>query len=294
RFAGWGAAAACVLLAAGVFLHMNRQREDVLLTASSQNEEIVEVTAFTDLTETTTQTAATTSSAPVSDQRTPDTGTGQTGVTPAVTYDTQGILPPQTTPDGSAAITTAATITTTVTTETTAAPVSYPASVPVLAANGDQAGTLAEAVQFSHSAGADAVQRYLNGSEPVITLGSGQKDADTVSRILQEPEMLRIRWQTGSGCWEEYGIESAVLGKDGVLRLGICMYTGEPDAEQTDWVYETALIWEAGALPPVRDVQITLRYFTEETDSETGFPGITQWRAFDSQIQDDLKIEIQQ
>ncbi len=176
-------------------------------------------------------------------------------------------------------------------TATSAVPVTYPASVQVLAANGDMSGTLGSAVQYSQISGADAVQRYLNGTEPVITLGSGQKDADTVQRILRQPEMLRIRWQTDSGCWEEYGIESAVLGRDGVLRITLCMYTSDADAEKTDWIYETALIWDTGALPPVQDVQLELRYYTEGNDPGGG---IAQWLAFDSRIMDDIEIEIEQ
>jgi len=288
RYAGLGAAAACMLLASGVILHLHRQKEDVLFTASSQNDEIVEMTAGTTLTESET-TVTSTDTAPAVPQT---TAADATDTVPVQTETQMLIQNPETMqpPDS-----TASTVTTTETvTETTAAPVTYPAQVPVLAANGDQAGTLAKSVQISRISGADAVQRFLNGSDPVMTLGSGQKDAETVQRIMQSPELLRIRWQTDSGCWEEYGIESAVLGKDGILRMTVCMYTGAPDENPEPWVYETALIWDTGALPPIRDVQLDLQYYTETADPETGIPGITEWLAFDSRIQNDLAIEIQQ
>ncbi len=52
RFAGWGAAAACLLLAAGVFLRIRGNREEPLFTASSQNDEIAEVTVTDEQTDT--------------------------------------------------------------------------------------------------------------------------------------------------------------------------------------------------------------------------------------------------
>ena len=304
RLAGWIAAAACFVMIAGAALH-TRFYDPGLVMPSSQINEIVEVTVSQtedtlNVMAQTTTTAFTVTSQPESSESLTDADTGtapaDTGVpdddTPAVTTGAQQTDIPE-------SQTTVSSTTTVQTTSTTAAQ-TYAARVPVLVGMGDDSGQLRHADGSDFTVGESsyeivtdraAIQQYLDGSEPVVMLGDGQKSADVTAQIMENCGMIRVRWQTERPWWEEYGIQSAQIDSSGVLKLQICMYSGLIDPIPDDpWVYETALLYENGTLPPVTDVQVTLQYYQEGISELTGQLDIVQWLLFNSVLNDDLYI----
>lgn len=293
---GWAAAAACVLLMTGAILHF-RQDDGDLVMAPSVPEQIVEVTG-TEQSETTAVSAATTATEPT------DLPQQSTVPVPTVVVTGEGTTPdPASLPD--APQTEAAPVTEPPEPETqpliTTTAVTYAENVPVLIAMADDAGVLTHAdgssfahgeCTWEHLTDAAEIDGYLNGERPVVTLGSGQKSEEITARIQQNVSMLRIRWQTNDAKWESYGVQYVRLDETGVLHLHIAMYSDGTPQPEADWIYETALLYEAGTLPPVTDVDLQLLYFEDEPDTEFGLPGIAEWIAYISSLPDDVDIHV--
>lgn len=292
---GWAAAAACVLLMAGAILHF-QQDDSGFVTAPSVPEQICEITG-TEPAKTTARTAETTAAgttyAPQQNTapKQPGAVSGDgTAPQPAPEQNTQTEAAPATEPDTTEALP-----------QATTTAVTYAENVPVLVAMADDAGTLThpDGRDFAHGectweifTDASAIDGYLHGEHPVVTLGSGQKPDEITAQILQNPEMLRIRWQTTDAKWESYGIQYVKLDRDGVLHLHIAMYSDGTPQPQSEWIYETALLCEAGTLPPVTDVALHLIYYMDEPDSDFGVPGIAEWLAYIASLPDDVDIHV--
>lgn len=293
---GWAAAAACVLLMTGAILHF-RQTDGDFVLAPSLPEQIVEVTG-TEPSETTavSDAAATTEPTYIPQQNTvPEPSS-------AVTEDStvpDPAPPPDDPQTGAAPVTEPPAPETQPPVTTTA--VTYAENVPILIAMADDAGSLTHADGSDYAHGeytwanitdAADIDGYLNGEQPVVTLGSGQKSEEIAAGIMQNASMLRIRWQTNAAKWESYGIQYVRLDKNGVLHLHIAMYSDGTPQPAADWIYETALLYESGTLPPVTDVDLQLIYYEDEPDPEFGLPGIAEWIAYISSLPDDIDIHV--
>ncbi|MBQ5334810.1 MAG: hypothetical protein J6Z45_02560 [Oscillospiraceae bacterium] len=171
------------------------------------------------------------------------------------------------------------------------------APVPLLAAMGDDAGQLTkngsackegEAV-WSVVKDKAAIEAYLAGSAPEVILGTGKKPAGTVSAIRSDPAMIRVRWQSEDNRWESYGVRSAVI-RNGVLYLGISVYCPDADGEygHSPWIYEAGLLCEAGVLPDLRDVEITVTQFSDSAES-----GIREWMQYNDTLDPDIYMTFQ-
>lgn len=286
RIGGWAAVAACMTLAVGAAVIFHRDQGDLVLMHSASEqiaEETVPAVTGTTAAETGTQTTAkpddnqpggavtvyTTVVTETADQTGISTDAGQTEAVGEQTTAAQQTAPAET---------------------TTAPAVTYPAEAPVLIAMADDAGTLPQdyadgRAEWSLIEGADAVNAYLNGASPVVTLGEGQKPAAVSAAIMQNPAMYRIRWAKESHKWNSYGIRAAELDADGVLHLDIAMYADGGTYEEAEWIYETALLFEAGTMPQITDVRVDLTYF-EDTD------GIAQWIAYQDALAEDVNVHI--
>lgn len=283
RIGGWAAAAACLTLTVGAVMLFHRDNSDLVLMHSASDqiaEETVPAVTGTTAAESAAQTAA------------KQTVTGENS---AVTVYTTVVTESVENADGTKAAQTEAQ------TELTAAPqqtepaetttvpaVTYPAEIPVLIAMADDAGTLPQEYtdgkpEWSLIEGADAVSAYLNSPSPVVTLGEGQKSAAVSAAIMQNPAMYRIRWKKQSHMWNSYGIRAAEIDADGVLHLEIAMYADGGTYEEAEWIYETALLFEAGTMPQITDVRLDLTYF-EDTD------GIGQWLAYQAALAEDVNV----
>ena len=304
RTSGIAAAAACIAVTAGVLLCF-RGRDDTMMIAPSVSGQLAEITeTVSEQTVPATFAASESAAAAQTTQRSEAAVMTKTTANTAETRETQ---PPQSTavsqqtaPEQPAESVTAATtalpvMTFTVTqtappvqTETTASP-AYASEIPVLAAMGDGAGSLGgslPATDMQIITDPAAINAYLSGNAPVVTVGSGEKAAGTVDAIRQNPALLRIRWQPESSVWDSYGIQSAVLDGSGVLHLTVCMYSsGEPQPEP-EWIYEASLLYEAGTMPPVQTLDLTLNYYEDTT-------GITQWLAYTSALDADVYVQYQ-
>lgn len=295
---GWLAAAACLVLTTGIILHF-RQADSGLVLAPSLPDQIVEITG----TETTAATDSVTNLTASDFASHTVYTTATTEASAAVTAIGEASEGDGTAPDSDApsepqqeaAPTTAPPASEPLPPETTTA-VTYAERVPVLIAMADDAGRLTHADGSAFADGehtwerctdAAAIGDYLNGEQPVVTLGSGQKSDSITEQIMQNAEMLRIRWQSTDAAWESYGIQYATLDRNGVLHLDIAMYSAGTPQPESDWVYETALLYEAGSLPPVTAVDLQLVYF----DDSDG--GIAEWLHYMASLLDDVDIHIE-
>lgn len=294
---GWLAAAACLVLTTGIILHF-RQADSGLVLAPSVPDQIVEITG--------TETTAATDSSPETNAADAASHTAYTTATTeanaVVTVigedgDGGGTAPDSDAPPASQQAdtpTTAPPASDTQPPETTTA-AAYAENIPVLIAMADDAGRLTHADGSALADGehtwelytdAAAIGDYLEGGQPVVTLGSGQKSDSVTEQIMQNAEMLRIRWQITDAAWESYGIQYANLDRNGVLHLDIAMYSAGTPQPESDWVYETALLYEAGSLPPVTAVDLQLIYF-EDSDG-----GIAEWLQYMASLLDDVDVHI--
>ena len=303
RTGGIAAAAACIAVTAGVLLYV-RGGDDGLMTAPSVSGQLAEITETAS--EQTVSAVSATSVSAASRQTTHSSEAAVFTGTPATTAETRETPPPddtvvsqQTAPEQPAETVTAGTTSLPVMirtetqtapplqTETKASPPAYAAEVPVLAAMGDGAGALGGRLPASDMQSITdpaAISAYLSGNAPVVTVGSGGKPAGTVDAIRQNPALLRIRWQPETSVWDSYGIQSAVLDGSGVLHLTVGMYSsGEPQPEP-EWIYEASLLYEAGTMPPVQALDLSLNYYADTT-------GISQWLAYTASLDEDVYVQ---
>ena len=282
RFGGWIAVAACLTLAVGAAVFFRQDRGNYVMT-HSMSEEVAEVTAETTAATAASEEVQTTAVTVINPQMEAETETAEQA--PVHTEAEQ---------DGNAAQTepTEAAETQTAQETTTTAAVTYPAEIPALVAMADEAGTLTHPdgtafadgeAELTKIEGAGAVQNYLDSPSPKVTLGEGQKDAATAAAILQDPVLYRIRWQIFDARGDSYGISSAEIDADGVLHLQISMYSDGTEKPQPDWIYETALLSEAGTIPQITDVRLELTFYTD-TD------GIVQWLRYTESLEEDVYI----
>ncbi len=286
RIGGWVAVAACLTMAVGAVMLFNRDAGDLVLTQSAAEQIAVETGTETGITTAAAETQTTAKQN--ADQANPAVTVVTTVVEAQADQTDVSADPAQSEAEGDQ--TTAAQETETAETTTTAAAVTYPAEAPVLIAMADDAGTMAAEYangqpEWTLTEGADAVNAYMNSPSPVVTLGEGQKSAAVSAAIMQNPVMCRIRWQKESHKWNSYGIRSAELDADGVLHLNIAMYADGGSYEEAEWIYETALLFEAGTVPQITDVRLDLTYF-EDTD------GIEQWFAYQAALAEDVNVHI--
>ena len=302
RIAGWSAAAACLLLVGGAMLHLRQSaKENVFVPPASQNEEILEVTGTASVTQHSGQNTAALTTATRRIMTSAVTLPVQTGdVTqnqqqsgesepqqPAVTRDapasTARTQPTEGGQHTQSSVTTASSIAPTDTGTPGPGAVS---DTPVLEATADQQGTLPDGkMRFILVNDPAEIARYLSGETTEVTLGEGQKPSDVTDRILNNPQMIRVQWQTQDNRWEVYGIQSAGIDANGVLHLEIGMYTSGLRNDGVPWVYETALLYADGSLPQITDVQVHWQYFEEQG-------GISQWLAFQASLAEDVSITI--
>ena len=302
RYAGWAGAAACLLLMCGAAMLFFRHKNNaVLIPAVSEDQQIVEITgtaASAAATQTTVSavTVLTQSGAAQSEIQTGETVSAWAPATETIP-EASAVAPPQSDFSPQTTVTTAENMVTPPVSATTGTSDSGGKTsdlyenagqpVPVLVAMGDAAGTLPNSPQITVLTDTAAIQRYLNGSDPVVTLGEGQKSPAVQARILENAGMLRVQWQTQDNRWEEYGISEATLDSKGVLHLGVCMYSGTPAQNAVPWIYETALLFENGRLPEVTDVQLDVQFY-EEQDG-----GVSQWVRFNAKLQEDVSVLLQ-
>jgi hypothetical protein len=283
RISGILAAAACLVLMLGVMLHFRQENDSGLVMMSNVSEDIAEIT----MTEPPQTTAYTTADLAVTPTETVHTTTGMPD-----TAETAGGTATEAAEETAAAQTETIAETTepehTETGTVTTTAVTYAENVPVLVAMGDGAGMLAEESVWETVTDKAAIDAYLNGSEPVVTLGTGQKSNDITEEIMNDCTMLRIRWEMGNCAWSSYGITGAELDENGVLHLQIAMYADLSQMTiQETWIYETALLYQTGTLPDITDVKLEL---TRYEDTE----GIEQWLAYTQVLQEDVCIHTTQ
>lgn len=312
RHTGKIAAAACLVLTAGMLLYF-RSQDAGLVQGPSVSGQLEEITAaVTEETTAASEAAAVTGTSVRTETGkafavTTGTTAAQTGTTQPPETDQMQSIPQDVPPEQHTQPETAEAAHTDVTSVTqihwpnnsepqTAAPAQtdapeelpvYASEIPVLAATGDGAGTLSgslPAYDMQIITDPAAIRAYLSGSDPVITVGSGSKSAGTVDAIMQHPELLRIRWQPETSVWDSYGIQSAVLDGSGVLHLAVGMYNSGAPQPETGWIYETSLICEAGTMPPVQELELTLSYYADTT-------GITQWLAYTASLDEDVYVQ---
>ena len=281
RIGGWTAVAACLMLVIGGVMFFGHHEGDLVLTQSA-SEQIAEITGITTAGTTVyTEQVLSEEYHPASNVTTVyiDTAEPQTNTAADENSSEQQTEP-------------TAEETKTETDATTTTAVTYPAEIPVLVAMADEPGSILHTdgtpyglgeAELTQLTGAEAVQNYLNSSAPVVTLGEGQKDAATAAAIMQNPAIYRIRWQMGSPEWSSYGIQAAETDADGVLHLHIAMYSDGRPTLQQEWIYETALLYEAGTMPQITDVKLELTYFSD-TD------GIEQWLNYNAALAEDVYI----
>lgn len=289
---GWLAAAACLVLTAGAILHF-QQADSGLVLAPSVPDQIIEVTG----TETTAVTAADTeTTAADTAAHTTYTDTAADAVTVTVIGSgtaPEADAPPEQPPESVTAAPPSEPETQPP--ETTTA-VTYAEYVPVLVAMADDAGLLTHEdgsaytegeCAWEHITDRAAIGDYLGGEHPAVTVGSGQKSDSIAEQIMQNAAMLRIRWQMTDAKWESYGIQYAAIDRSGVLHLDVAVYSAGTPQPESDWICETALLYEAGTLPPVTAVDLQLVYF----DDSDG--GITEWLHYIASLLDDVDIHIE-
>ena len=292
---GWVAAAACIALiaAAGLFF---RSRDDQMLVQSG-SEAVTEIAGESSAVPAQIADDSTSGSA----QTGPDSDTLAGG---AVDTDTQqSALPNENEPvpqEPDAGTTQAPQNTETAPPafETSAAqtePVQQK-NIPVLIAMSDGKGSMthpdgspfAEAeVSWKILRDTAEIRAYLNRTDPEVTLGTGKKPDDIRDAILTAPEMLAVSWQMPDDRWMSYGIQKAELDADGVLHLTVGMYSDDSAVQPEPWIYETALLYEAGMLPAVTDVKIDAVYYIDTDET-----GIQNYLLFDSTLEDDVNIRV--
>ena len=282
RIGGWAAAAACMMLAVGAVMFFRQDEGDFVLTHSTPEQ--IEVLTGTEAAGTTVTAGTQTTAVYDGTQLTQAEASGTETLTQA-----EAVTVPD---EESVPVLTEASAETQTTAAATTAAVTYPAEIPVLVAMADDAGRLSheDGSYFADSEatlkqiqGAAAVQAYLDSPAPVVTLGEGQKDAATIAAIRRDPVMYHICWQKLDAKWDSYGIESAELDSEGVLHLRIAMYSDGTPKPQPEWIYETALLGEAGTMPQITDIRIEFDYY-EDTD------GIGQWLSYEAALAEDVII----
>lgn len=314
RTGGIAAAAACLVMTASVLLYVHN-RDAGLMVAPSVSGQLEEATeAVTAQTTASSEAAVFTGTAVRTETSAVSTVTAASGTSAVQTAETQ---PPETVPTQivSQAVTQEQTPqteapehpagTTTVRTQTTPAASDSPAEdtdrpfgpteelvyeseIPVLVAMGDAAGTLGSSsmpvYEMQQITDDTAIFAYLSGESPAVTLGSGSKGESVTAEILQNPDMLRIRWQLAESVWDSYGIQSAVLDGSGVLHLTIGMYNSGNPQPEAEWIYEAALLYKSGSMPPVRELELTLSYYADTT-------GIAQWLSYQASLDEDVYVQ---
>ena len=127
----------------------------------------------------------------------------------------------------------------------------------------------------------DAVRAYLEGRDDPRGQPAGELD-----NVLAAPEMVRVRWKLPDHSFDAYCIKDAEVTADGVLHLKMFMYTFGAVKEREPWVYELSLLYPAGKLPAVTDVELELEYHVEakaDTNSGAGANGF-QWMPGGSEL----------
>ena len=102
------------------------------------------------------------------------------------------------------------------------------------------------------------VQAYLDRREAP----RGQP-ANELGNLLASPEMVRVRWEMPDHSFDAYCVRSAEVTADGVLHLKLFLYSFGAVKETEPWTYELALLYQAGTLPAVKDVELELEYHVE-------------------------------
>lgn len=281
------ACAACLALAVTALLKFRAlSGRTPLNSAPNQTAAVTVITTErtgtdTRKTESVTGTADTVSTEPGTEQTTQDTAPLQTKQTAG---DTSGSAAETT---GSAASGSQTAESSTAETTSVSAEQAE-AKIPVMVVLGDGAQTQDNGAGWSILKDKAAIEAYLAGDSPEVTVGIGLKSPELKNKILSNPAMIRVRWMSDDARWSSYGITSAEV-KNGVLHLGIAVYCADSagDFARSPWVYEAALICSADELPDLRDVQITKTEFTESEAS-----GIREWMRFDEQLDPDLYLTV--
>lgn len=292
---GWAAAAACVALIAAAGLYFRQTEDDLMLPTSDADYavSISETGSVPPLHEQTTGTSLT--GTDLTEAVTSAAGTADTDQQTTGTPDDASAAG---TPDSDMQETSAPEAEPLPTAETTAAlPADPPRTpVPVLIAMADSSGTLyhadgspfdSEESTFSILTDAAKIEDYLNRTEPPVTLGSGRKSADTAEAIRSKPQMLLVRWQMPDNRWTSYGFQQAVCEPDGTLQLSLAMYAEEADVPENPWIYETALLAEAGMLDGITNVKINFTFYTDTEET-----GIRNYMIYDQSLAEDVWISV--
>ena len=283
---GWAAAAACIALIAAAGLYF-RQRDD-MLTVQSGSGAVAEVTGTT-----VTQSAET---APAeSTQTTPDSGvtaggfiesepqqTTLPGEDEPVQQNPESTAPQPADPDTAENSGTESSL-----------PQEQPTEIPALVAMADGSGTLTHPDGSPYAQGESAyeamenaaeIRAYLDRQDPLVTLGTGKKSDSVCDAIFADPVLLHISWQMPDDRWTSYGIQKAELTSDGILHLTIGMYAEEA-AHAEPWIYETALLCEAGSVPAVTGAEISLQYYQDKDET-----GIQNYILYHNSLREDVYI----
>ncbi len=317
RYAGWAAAAACLLLAAGVTLHLKRQKEDSSYTAASQSEQLVEVTVTSGTAQTTqpTETEHTTVTSPLTDASAADTAEDVTVTADAQTTATEAETPvtdppanataappagtsriPGTTKSTGTTSTASATQSSSQTTTKTNPPKTIPENaVPVrsqvrssLQWDWQPEDKVREAMEAFGYDGCTDDFFYIFG----LTEGSAPAYAYQLKEGASE-DILSLYFNYWDGTmYPNLEIQAAEIDRSGVLHVTVGRY------ENNDYSYQRCFRSDLhvahGSLPQITGLQVEDKVYTEHLSPEEffDFPRKEAWAAFQADTPEQLYIAL--